>query len=113
VGQRPPSCPTAPELIEALDNAAIRELHSITRPDQPKPLAQRAASTEALTDGCGNWLKKDYTVSAEELMLDRTQLMGLTAPEMTALVGGMRAIGANHGGAKHGVFADREGAQPL
>ena len=43
-------------------------------------------------------------------MLDRTQLMGLTAPEMTVLVGGMRAIGTNHGGTKHGVFTDREGA---
>ena len=49
-------------------------------------------------------------VSAEEMMLDRTQLMGLTAFEMTALVGGMRVIGANHGGAKHGVFTDRVGA---
>jgi catalase-peroxidase len=46
----------------------------------------------------------------EELMLDRTQLMGLTAPEMTVLVGGMRVLGTNHGGTKHGVFTDREGA---
>jgi catalase-peroxidase len=65
---------------------------------------------EPLADGYRNWMKKDYVVSAEELMLDRTQLMGLTAPEMTCLVGGMRAIGANHGGSKHGVFTDREGA---
>ena len=43
-------------------------------------------------------------------MLDRTQLMGLTAPEMTVLVGGMRAMGTNYGGSKHGVFTDREGA---
>ena len=64
---------------------------------------------EPLHDGYRNWLKKDYVVSAEEMMLDRTQLMGLTACEMTALVGGMRVIGANHGGAKHGVFTDREG----
>ncbi len=42
-------------------------------------------------------------------MLDRTQLMGLTAPEMTVLVGGMRVLGTNHGGSKHGVFTDREG----
>jgi catalase-peroxidase len=55
-------------------------------------------------------VKKDYTVPAEELMLDRTQLMGLTAPEMTVLVGGMRVIGTNHGGTKHGVFTDHEGA---
>jgi len=65
---------------------------------------------EPIHDGFRNWVKKDYTVPAEELMLDRTQLMGLTAPEMTVLVGGMRVIGTNHGGTKHGVFTDREGA---
>jgi catalase-peroxidase len=64
---------------------------------------------EPIHDGYRNWLKKDYAVSAEELMLDRTQLMGLTAPEMTVLVGGMRVLGANHGGTKHGVFTDRVG----
>jgi catalase-peroxidase len=65
---------------------------------------------EPVHDGYRNWLKEDYAASAEELMLDRTQLMGLTAPEMTVLVGGMRVIGANHGATKHGVFTDREGA---
>lgn len=60
-------------------------------------------------DGYRNYLKKDYEVPAEELMLDRTQLMGLTAPEMTVLVGGMRALGANYGESKHGVFTDRVG----
>lgn len=65
---------------------------------------------EPLHDGYRNWLKKDYAVTAEELMLDRTQLMGLTAHEMTTLVGGMRVLGTNHGGSKHGVFTDREGA---
>jgi len=65
---------------------------------------------EPIHDGYRNWLKKDYVVSAEELMLDRTQLMGLTANEMTVLVGGMRVMGTNHGGTKHGVFTDREGA---
>ena len=64
---------------------------------------------EPVHDGYRNWLKKDYAVSPEELMLDRTQLMGLTAPEMTVLVGGMRMLGANYGGTKHGVFTDREG----
>jgi catalase-peroxidase len=64
---------------------------------------------EPTHDGYRNWLKKDYAVSAEELMLDRTQLMGLTAPEMTVLVGGMRVLGTNHGGTRHGVFTDREG----
>ncbi len=65
---------------------------------------------EPLADGYRNWLKKDYAVTAEELMLDRTQLMGLTANEMTVLVGGMRMMGTNHGGTRHGVFTDREGA---
>jgi len=65
---------------------------------------------EPVHDAYRNWLKKDYKVSAEELMLDRTQLMGLTAHEMTVLVGGMRVLGTNHGGSKHGVFTDRVGA---
>ena len=65
---------------------------------------------EPLADGFRNWLKKDYVVSPEELMLDRAQLMGLTAPEMVVLVGGMRAMGTNHGGTRHGVFTDRAGA---
>lgn len=65
---------------------------------------------EPLHDGFRNWLKKDYVVSAEEMLLDRAQLMGLTAHEMTVLVGGMRVIGTNHGGTKHGVFTDKEGA---
>jgi len=64
---------------------------------------------EPLADGYRNWLKKDYVVSAEELLLDRTQLMGLTAHEMTALVGGMRVLGTNHGGTRHGVLTDRVG----
>jgi len=64
---------------------------------------------EPVHDGYRNWLKKDYVVTAEELLLDRTQLLGLTAPEMTVLVGGMRVLGTNHGGSKHGVFTDRVG----
>jgi catalase-peroxidase len=64
---------------------------------------------EPIHDGYRNWLKKDYSVSAEELLLDRTQLMGLTAPEMTVLVGGMRVLGTNHGGTRHGVFTERPG----
>ena len=65
---------------------------------------------EPLADGFRNWLKKDYTVSPEEMLLDRAQLLGLTAQEMTVLVGGLRALGVNHGGTKHGVFSDRVGA---
>jgi catalase-peroxidase len=65
---------------------------------------------EPLHDGFRNWVKQDYVVSVEEMLLDRTQLMGLTAAEMTVLVGGMRVIGTNHNNTKHGVFTDREGA---
>lgn len=64
---------------------------------------------EPRADGFRNWLKQDYVVTAEELLLDRAQLMGLTACEMTALVGGMRVLGTNHGGTGHGVFTDRVG----
>lgn len=64
---------------------------------------------EPLADGYRNWLKQDYVVTPEELLLDRTQLMRLTAQEMTVLVGGLRVLGANHGGSKHGVFTEREG----
>jgi catalase-peroxidase len=65
---------------------------------------------EPLHDGYRNWLKRDYVVSAEEMLLDRTQLMRLTAAEMTVLVGGMRVLDVNHGGSSHGVFTDRKGA---
>jgi catalase-peroxidase len=65
---------------------------------------------EPIHDGFRNWLMKDYTVAAEELMLDRASLMNLTAPEMTVLVGGLRSINLNHGGAKEGVFTENEGA---
>jgi len=65
---------------------------------------------EPLADGFRNWLKKDYVVQPEELLLDRAQLMRLTACEMTALVGGMRVIGTNYGGTSHGVLTDRIGA---
>lgn len=64
---------------------------------------------ETVHDGYRNWVKEEYAVSAEELLLDRTQLLGLSAHEMTVLVGGMRVLGTNHGGTKHGVFTDREG----
>ena len=64
---------------------------------------------EPVADGYRNWLKEDYVVTPEELLLDRTQLMGLTAQEMTALIGGMRVLGTNHGGTKHGVFTKKVG----
>ncbi|MGH1357442.1 MAG: catalase/peroxidase HPI [Burkholderiaceae bacterium] len=72
--------------------------------------AESFDALEPIADGYRNWTKADYQISAEEMMLDRTQLMGLTAPEMTVLVGGLRAMGANHGGSGHGVFTDRPGA---
>lgn len=64
---------------------------------------------EPIHDGFRNWLKKNYAVKAEELLVDRAQLMGLTAPEMTVLIGGMRVLGTNHGGSAHGVFTDKVG----
>ncbi|MDA7427428.1 catalase/peroxidase HPI [Primorskyibacter aestuariivivens] len=65
---------------------------------------------EPLADGFRNWVKKDYVVTPEEMLLDRAQLMGLTGPEMTCLIGGMRVLGTNHGGTGHGVLTDRVGA---
>nr|WP_319552664.1 catalase/peroxidase HPI [uncultured Vibrio sp.] len=65
---------------------------------------------EPLADGFRNWQKKHYVVKPEEMLLDRAQLLGLTAPEMTVLLGGMRVLGTNHGGTQHGVFTDRVGA---
>jgi catalase-peroxidase len=67
------------------------------------------AVLEPIHDGFRNWVKNIYVVSPEELLLDRAQLMGLTAHEMTALIGGMRVLGTNHGGSTHGVFTDRVG----
>jgi len=64
---------------------------------------------EPLADGFRNWQKTEYAVSPEEMMLDRAQLLGLTANEMTVLVGGLRVLGVNHGGSAHGVFTDRVG----
>jgi catalase-peroxidase len=100
-----------------IEQAAKAAGHAITVPFAPG----RGDATDAMTDadsfaplepihdGYRNWLKRDYMVSPEELLLDRTQLMGLTAPEMTVLVGGMRVLGTNHSGTKHGVLTDREG----
>jgi len=65
---------------------------------------------EPVADGFRNWQKKHYVVTPEEMLLDRAQLMGLTAPEMTVLVGGMRVLGANYGGSADGVLTDRIGA---
>lgn len=111
------------DVIVLAGNVGIEKAIKAAGFDIPVPFSPgRGDATEEMTDGESfeplepvhdgyrNWLKKDYAVSAEELMLDRTQLMGLTAPEMTVLVGGMRVLGTNYGGTKHGVFTDREGA---
>ena len=72
--------------------------------------AESFAPLEPLADGFRNWLKQDYAVMPEELLLDRAQLLGLSAPEMTVLIGGLRVLGTNHGGSGHGAFTDRVGA---
>ena len=68
------------------------------------------APLEPLHDAYRNFLKENYSVKAEELLLDQTQLLGLTACEMTILLGGLRVLGVNYGGTKHGVFTTQEGA---
>jgi len=102
---------------QAIEEAAKAAGHDLTVPFQPgrgdatdeMTDADSFEPMEPLADAFRNWMKKDYLVESEEMMLDRAQLMGLTAPEMTVLIGGMRALGTNHGGTKHGVFTDREG----
>lgn len=76
--------------------------------------ADSFAALEPVADGFRNWQKQAYAVSPEEMLLDRAQLLGLTAAEMTVLIGGMRVLGTNHAGAdgtglQHGVFTDRVG----
>ncbi|MFN4223134.1 MAG: peroxidase family protein, partial [Novosphingobium meiothermophilum] len=100
-----------------IELAAKAAGHNVTVPFAPgrgdalpeQTDAESFAPLEPVHDGYRNWLKRDFAVKPAELMLDRTQLMGLTAPEMTVLVGGMRVLGTNHGGTKHGVLTDREG----
>ena len=89
----------------------------VTVPFAPGRGDASAAQTDAesfevlkpVADGFRNWLERDFVVKPEELLLDRAQLMGLTAPAMTALIGGLRVLGTNHGGTRHGVFTDRVG----
>ncbi len=71
--------------------------------------AESFAPLEPVHDGYRNYLKEQFGAAPEDLLLDRTQLLGLTAPEMTVLVGGMRVLGTNFGGSRHGVFTDRVG----
>ncbi len=111
------------DVIVLAGNVAIEQAASAAGIDVTVPFSPgRGDATDAMTDadsfaplepvhdGFRNWLKQDYAVTAEELMLDQTQLLGLTAAEMTVLVGGMRVLGTNHRGTQHGVFTDRTGA---
>lgn len=102
----------------AVEAAAKRAGHDIAVPFKPGRMdaAQEQTDVEAFdvlepkADGFRNYLKTDYTVSAEELLVDRAQLLTLTAPEMVVLVGGLRVLGANAGQSQHGVFTNRPGA---
>jgi catalase-peroxidase len=110
------------DLIVLAGNAAVEKAakdggHDVTVPFTPGRTDATAEQTDAaafdvlepVADGFRNYLKTRFTLSAEEMLVDKAQLLTLTAPEMTVLVGGMRALDANHGGAKHGVLTDRPG----
>ncbi|OGV67497.1 MAG: catalase/peroxidase HPI [Lentisphaerae bacterium RIFOXYB12_FULL_65_16] len=96
----------------AVESAAKKAGHKVTVPFTPGRTDASQAQTdvesfavlEPVADGFRNYLKTQFSVSAEELLVDRVQLLMLTAPEMTVLVGGLRVLGANVGGAQHGVF---------
>ena len=77
---------------------------------QEQTEVESVAWLEPQADGFRNWQRTEFTVSPEELLIDKAQLLTLTAPEMTALVGGLRVIGANYGGSAHGVLTDNVGA---
>ncbi|MCB1153940.1 catalase-peroxidase, partial [bacterium] len=101
-----------------VEKAAKDGGHDITVPFAPGRMDASAEQTDAeafealepIADGFRNYQKARYSMTAEELLVDKAQLMTLTAPEMTVLVGGLRAINTNVGGSKHGVFTDRPGA---
>ncbi len=101
-----------------VEQAAKAGGHAVTVPfapgrsdgSQEQTDIESFAVLEPVADGFRNYLKTDYSISAEELLVDKAQLLMLTAPEMTVLVGGLRVIGGNHGGAQHGVFTKRPGA---
>jgi catalase-peroxidase len=100
--------------VEAAANAAghaVEVPFTAGRTDatQEQTDVESFAVMEPQADGFRNYLKADYSVSAEELLLDRAQLLTLTAPEMTVLVGGLRVLDINAGGAQHGVFTTRKG----
>ncbi|MDX2081027.1 MAG: catalase/peroxidase HPI [Terrimicrobiaceae bacterium] len=102
----------------AIEQAARNAGHSVTVPFTPGRTDATAEQTdvasfsvlEPIADGFRNYLKTRYTFPAEQLLVDKAQLLTLTAPEMTVLVGGLRVLGANFDGSKHGVFTNRPGA---
>ncbi|MBE3605144.1 catalase/peroxidase HPI [bacterium] len=99
----------------AIEQAASRAGHNVTVPfapgrtdaSQEQTDVESFAYLEPVADGFRNYLKTKFSVPAEELLIDKAQLLTLTAPEMTVLVGGLRVLGANHGGSGHGVFTTR------
>jgi len=100
--------------VEAAAKAAGIEVSVPFAPGRGDATAEQTdahsfAPLEPIHDGFRNWLKQEYSAKPEELLLDRAQLMELTAPEMTVLMGGMRALGTNYGGTKHGVFTEKVG----
>jgi catalase-peroxidase len=100
-----------------IEQAAKAAGHDVIVPFAPGRVDTTDALTDAASfeplepkaDGFRNYLSVRFSVPTEELLIDRSQLLGLSAPEMTVLVGGLRVLGANHGGSKHGVFTDRPG----
>ncbi|KPF86804.1 hydroperoxidase [alpha proteobacterium AAP38] len=103
--------------VAAVEKAAADAGHAVTVPFTPGRMDASQDQTdvdsfavlEPVADGFRNYLKTEYSVPAEEMLVDKAQLLTLTAPEMTVLVGGMRALNANTGGAQHGVFTKRPG----
>ncbi|MCB2206568.1 catalase/peroxidase HPI [bacterium] len=102
----------------AVEKAAKDAGHDVTVPFTPGRMDAADEQTDADSfdvlepeaDGFRNYAKAKYTVSAEEMLIDKAQLLTLTAPEMTVLVGGLRVLGNNYGHSKHGVFTDRAGS---
>ncbi|MCX5942731.1 MAG: catalase/peroxidase HPI [Cyanobacteria bacterium] len=101
----------------AVEQAAAAIGTNVTVPFRPGRTDASAEQTDCagfnwlkpLSDGFRNWQRADLPIRAEELLLDRAQQLGLSAPEFTVLVGGLRVLGANSGGSRHGVFTDRVG----
>ena len=102
---------------EVVEKAAKDAGHNISVPFRPGRTDATAEMTDAesfevlepVADGFRNYLKTKFSVKTEELLVDKAQLLTLTAPEMTVLVGGMRSLGANYNGSAHGVFTSKPG----